>query len=56
MLGDYAYHTGRVVLEGIIKILNHEELQWVGETEMVVEASLEMIGTKFNCVFPDNMA
>jgi len=36
---------GGVVLESTINWLNHEELQWVWEAEIVIEESFEMIGT-----------
>lgn len=36
---------GGVVLEGTINWLNHEELQWLWEAEIIVEETLEMFGT-----------
>jgi len=37
--------VGGVVLESTINWLNHDELQWLWEAEIIVEESLEMIGT-----------
>ncbi len=39
--------VGGVLLEGTINWLNHDELQWLWEAEIIVEESLEMIGTIF---------
>jgi len=36
---------GGVILESTINFLNHEELQWVWDIEIILEESLEMIGT-----------
>ncbi len=44
-LGISLIILGGIVLEATINFLNHEELQWVWETELVLEESLEMIGT-----------
>jgi len=38
---------GGVILESTINFLNHEELQWLWNIEIIVEESLEMIGTLF---------
>lgn len=38
---------GGVIVESTINFLNHEELQWVWDIEVVVEESLEMTGTIF---------
>lgn len=38
---------GGVILESTINFLNHEELQWIWDIEIVLEESLEMIGTIF---------
>ena len=44
-LGFALIILGGVVLESSINWLNHNELQWVWEMEIIVEESLEMIGT-----------
>ena len=44
-LGISLIILGGIVLESTINFLNHEELQWVWESELVLEESLEMIGT-----------
>lgn len=38
---------GGVVLEASINFLNHESLQWVWDIEIVVEETLEMLGSVF---------
>ena len=38
---------GGVILEGSINFLNHEELQWLWNIEVILEESLEMTGTLF---------
>lgn len=37
--------VGGIVLESTINFLNHNELQWLWDAEIIVEESLEMIGT-----------
>ena len=46
-LGFSLIILGGVVLESTINFLNHEELQWVWDIEIVIEESLEMTGTLF---------
>ncbi|OGO25642.1 MAG: hypothetical protein A2W33_09345 [Chloroflexi bacterium RBG_16_52_11] len=38
---------GGIVLESTINFLNHEELQWIWNLEVILEESLEMVGTLF---------
>ncbi len=38
---------GGIFLESTINFLNHEDLQWLWEIEIIIEESLEMIGTLF---------
>ena len=44
-LGFALIVLGGVVLESTINWLNHDDLQWVWDVEIVVEESLEMMGT-----------
>jgi len=39
--------SGGVILESTINFLNHEELQWLWNIEIIAEESLEMAGTLF---------
>jgi hypothetical protein len=46
-LGFFLIILGGVILESTINFLNHEELQWIWDIEIILEESLEMIGTLF---------
>ena len=46
-LGFSLIILGGVILESTISFLNHEELQWIWDIEIVIEESLEMTGTLF---------
>ena len=37
--------VGGVILESTINFLNHEDLQWLWDLEVVVEETLEMLGS-----------
>jgi len=44
-LGLFSIILGGVIFESTINFLNHEELQWVWDIEIILEEFLEMIGT-----------
>lgn len=47
IVGFSSIVLGGIILESTINFLNHEELQWVWEIEIILEEFFEMIGTIF---------
>ncbi len=47
VIGFVTIILGGVVLESTINFLNHEDLQWIWDIEVIFEETLEMVGTLF---------
>ncbi len=44
-LGFSSIILGGVILEATINFLNHQNLQWIWDIEVIIEESLEMLGS-----------